>query len=68
MVFRVIEKFSAHTFVKVQLETGRTHQIRVHMTHIRYPLVGDQTYGGRFKLPKGASETLIFSRKVANAA
>ena len=53
--YRVLEKFRAHTHIRLKLETGRTHQIRVHMAHINYPLVGDQTYGGRFRMPKGAS-------------
>jgi 23S rRNA pseudouridine1911/1915/1917 synthase len=57
--YRVIERFLAHTYVRVNLETGRTHQIRVHFSHIDYPLLGDKTYGGRLKLPKGASEKLI---------
>ena len=51
--YRVLEKFRAHTHVRLKLETGRTHQIRVHMSHINYPLIGDQMYGGRFRLPKG---------------
>lgn len=55
--YRVTERFRGHTLVKVQLETGRTHQIRVHMTHIRYPLVGDPTYG-RLRFPAGASAEL----------
>lgn len=55
--YRVTERFRGHTLVRVQLETGRTHQIRVHMTHIRYPLVGDQTYG-RLRFPAGASVEL----------
>jgi 23S rRNA pseudouridine1911/1915/1917 synthase len=55
--YRVEEKFRAHTFIRCQLETGRTHQIRVHMAHIRHPLVGDPVYGGRFKIPTGMSET-----------
>jgi 23S rRNA pseudouridine1911/1915/1917 synthase len=42
--YRVIERFRAHTHIRVKLETGRTHQIRVHMAHIRYPIVGDPTY------------------------
>lgn len=42
--YRVRERFRAHTYVDVKLETGRTHQIRVHMAHIHYPLVGDHTY------------------------
>ena len=49
--YRVLEKFRAHTYIKVKLETGRTHQIRVHMGHIKYPLVGDPVYGGRFRIP-----------------
>ena len=55
--YRVTERFRGHTLVKVQLETGRTHQIRVHLTHIRYPLVGDPTYG-RLRFPAGASPVL----------
>lgn len=56
--YRVIERFPAHTLIRVKLETGRTHQIRVHMASIGYPLVGDSTYGGRLKLPKGATQEL----------
>lgn len=56
--YRVLEKFRAHTHIRLKLETGRTHQIRVHMSHIHYPLVGDPLYGGRFRLPKGISEEL----------
>ena len=48
--YRVIKRFTAHTHIRVILETGRTHQIRVHMTHIGYPLVGDTTYKGRNKV------------------
>jgi 23S rRNA pseudouridine1911/1915/1917 synthase len=57
--YRVTEKFAAHSLLHVELETGRTHQIRVHMTHIGYPILGDKLYGKRAKLPKGASEELI---------
>ena len=57
--YRVLERFRAHTFIKVDLETGRTHQIRVHMAHIHHPLVGDPLYGGRLRLPPGASEGLV---------
>ncbi|WP_461482784.1 RluA family pseudouridine synthase, partial [Porticoccus sp.] len=53
--YRVVERFPGHTYIRVRLETGRTHQIRVHMASIGYPLIGDITYGGRLKLPKGAS-------------
>lgn len=56
--FRVLEKFNRHTLVRCKLETGRTHQIRVHMAWKGYPLIGDQTYGGRLQMPKGASEEL----------
>ncbi|MDR5860848.1 23S rRNA pseudouridine(1911/1915/1917) synthase RluD [Halomonas eurihalina] len=56
--YRVIERFRAHTHVRCRLETGRTHQIRVHMAHLRYPLVGDPVYGGRLKLPAGAGDAL----------
>lgn len=56
--YRVLERFDAHTLVEVRLETGRTHQIRVHMMHIGHPLVGDPLYGGRLTVPAGASETL----------
>jgi 23S rRNA pseudouridine1911/1915/1917 synthase len=56
--YTVIERFRAHTYVKVVLETGRTHQIRVHFAHRRHPLVGDPVYGGRLALPAGASEAL----------
>ena len=57
--YTVIERFRAHTLVKVSLDTGRTHQIRVHFAHRRHALVGDPTYGGRLALPKGASDELI---------
>lgn len=54
--YRVLERFLAHTHIRVKLETGRTHQIRVHMAHIKHPLIGDTTYAGRMKLPAGASD------------
>ncbi|HEX4869780.1 MAG TPA: 23S rRNA pseudouridine(1911/1915/1917) synthase RluD [Moraxellaceae bacterium] len=57
--YRVLARFRGHTHVKVQLETGRTHQIRVHMSHIGHPLVGDPVYGGRMRLPKGGSAEMI---------
>lgn len=69
---RVVERFRSHTLVQVRLETGRTHQIRVHMADRRHPLVGDPTYGCRLKLPKQASEELInclrsFTRQALHA-
>ncbi len=61
--YRVLSRFNANSHIRVKLETGRTHQIRVHMAHIKYPLVGDKTYSGRFKLPAGASDFLKESLK-----
>ncbi|MBT3137004.1 23S rRNA pseudouridine(1911/1915/1917) synthase RluD [Alteromonas sp. ALT199] len=71
--YRVIEKFRAYTHLRLKLETGRTHQIRVHMAHLKHPLLGDQVYGGRPRLPKGASEEFIaalrgFQRQALHAA
>ncbi|KAF1726520.1 23S rRNA pseudouridine(1911/1915/1917) synthase RluD [Pseudoxanthomonas japonensis] len=57
--YRLRERFRAHTALECRLETGRTHQIRVHMAHIKYPIVGDPLYGGPLRLPKGASDELI---------
>ncbi len=57
--YRVEKRFRQHTLVRCELETGRTHQIRVHMAHVRYPLVGDKLYGGRSRTPKGADAELI---------
>lgn len=56
--YRVAERFRGHTHARCKLETGRTHQIRVHMAHRRFPLVGDALYGGRLKVPAGTSDTL----------
>src|SRR4249919_2990182 len=57
--FRLRERFRAHTALECRLETGRTHQIRVHMAHLKHPIVGDPLYGGPLKLPKGATPELI---------
>ncbi|MCL5668924.1 MAG: 23S rRNA pseudouridine(1911/1915/1917) synthase RluD, partial [Gammaproteobacteria bacterium] len=71
--YRVQERFRAHTLVKVMLETGRTHQIRVHMAHIRHPVLGDPVYGGRLRMPPSCSEELrealrSFKRQALHAA
>lgn len=70
--YRVLTRFRAHTHISVKLETGRTHQIRVHMSHIRYPLVGDPLYGGRLQIPKACSGELaqqlqLFRRQALHA-
>ena len=57
--YRVRERFRAHTLVECRLETGRTHQIRVHMAYAKHPLIGDPLYGGSFKLPKAATPELV---------
>ena len=62
--YRVRERFRGLTLIDVSLETGRTHQIRVHMSHIKYPIVGDVTYGGRHRIPGGASQTLMDALKM----
>lgn len=71
--YRVAEKFRRHTHLRVFLETGRTHQIRVHMSYLRFPIVGDVLYGHRAALPKGASDELVealrgFKRQALHAA
>ncbi|OGT54509.1 MAG: RNA pseudouridine synthase [Gammaproteobacteria bacterium RIFCSPHIGHO2_12_FULL_63_22] len=57
--YRVRERFRAHTVLECRLETGRTHQIRVHMAYAKHPLIGDPLYGGSFKLPKAATPELV---------
>lgn len=71
--YRVLARFRAHTHVRVMLETGRTHQIRVHLAHAGYPIVGDATYGRRLAIPKGATPRLEaalrgFRRQALHAA
>ncbi|MDX2312586.1 MAG: 23S rRNA pseudouridine(1911/1915/1917) synthase RluD [Gammaproteobacteria bacterium] len=57
--YRVERRFASHTLIRLNLESGRTHQIRVHMAHIDHPVIGDPTYGGRLKLPANATPALI---------
>ncbi len=57
--YRVVQRFRAHTHIRCLLETGRTHQIRVHMAHIQHPLIGDPVYGGRFKIPPGMRAQIV---------
>jgi len=57
--YRIMEHFRAHTRLRLRLETGRTHQIRVHMSHINHPLVGDPLYGGRPRPPRGAADSFV---------
>lgn len=71
--YRVKQRFRAHTLVRVQLESGRTHQIRVHLAHIGFPIVGDRVYGGRVRMPPDCSEHLAqvlrrFRRQALHAA
>jgi 23S rRNA pseudouridine1911/1915/1917 synthase len=71
--YRVLERFRAHSYLSVKLETGRTHQIRLHLAHRKYPLVGDPKYGGRFARPRGAGDGLVqtlraFKRQALHAA
>jgi 23S rRNA pseudouridine1911/1915/1917 synthase len=71
--YRLVKRFRAHTLASVELESGRTHQIRVHLAHIGYPVVGDPVYGGRRRFPAGAGPQLTaelnsFKRQALHAA
>lgn len=70
--YRLLKRFGHHSHIAVNLETGRTHQIRVHMAWKKHPLVGDPVYGGRPRVPPGASQRLLtalreFSRQALHA-
>jgi 23S rRNA pseudouridine1911/1915/1917 synthase len=56
--YRIINKFQHYTHLDVQLETGRTHQIRVHMSYIKHPIVGDPVYGNNNSVKKGVDSPL----------
>jgi len=71
--YRVVQRYAAHTHIRVNLETGRTHQIRVHMAHLKYPIVGDPLYGGRYRVPPNCAEGLAgaletFKRQALHAS
>ncbi len=71
--YRIEKRYRGHTLARVRLETGRTHQIRVHFAHAKFPIVGDPVYGGRRRLPAGATPELIaaierFHRQALHAA
>ena len=71
--YRVIKKFRSHTHLRLKLESGRTHQIRVHMAYIKHPIVGDQAYGGRPRIPKNMNQSCLhqlrnFKRQALHAA
>lgn len=71
--YRVLKRFRGHTMIRAELETGRTHQIRVHLSHVGYPIVGDPVYGGRRRIPAGATPGLLsalaaFNRQALHAA
>ena len=56
--YRIVKKYPACTDIRLRLETGRTHQIRVHLAHLGYPVIGDPVYGGRKRLPKNVTDPL----------
>jgi 23S rRNA pseudouridine1911/1915/1917 synthase len=71
--YRVLERFNAHTYISVELDSGRTHQIRVHFAYRRHALVGDPVYGGRMAVPSASDDRLIetfrrFRRQALHAA
>ncbi len=70
-VYRVLEEYERHSLVELELRTGRTHQIRVHLSHIGYPILGDDMYGGRHSSERdlgGTGDPLIITRQALHAA
>ena len=70
--YRVLDRYRVYTHLHVELETGRTHQIRVHMQHLRHPVVGDPVYSGRSRVPAEADESFLellknFNRQALHA-
>ena len=71
--YHILQKYRYHTLLQIQLETGRTHQIRVHMAYKHFPLLGDPVYGGRLQIPKSATVELTnvlrqFKRQALHAS
>ena len=70
--YYITRQYQDYTLLEVQLMTGRTHQIRVHMAYINHPVVGDPLYGGRMRIPANADDTFIgllqqFNRQALHA-
>ena len=57
--YRLLQRFRCHSHIQLKLDSGRTHQIRVHMQYLRHPVVGDPVYAGRMRLPPNASAEFI---------
>jgi 23S rRNA pseudouridine1911/1915/1917 synthase len=71
--YRVLERFKSQTYISVELDSGRTHQIRVHFAYRHHALVGDPVYGGRMSVPPGSDDIVVetfrnFRRQALHAA
>ena len=64
--FSILENLDGYSLLKVNLETGRTHQIRVHLSHIGFPIIGDPLYGSRSKFSRGSSDCLLYTSDAAD--